>query len=112
MNPYLAMVTFTLMIIAGYLIFFRLGKKWFKKLHLETISIKIVENMTVADARIVSDSEREAYLKELYQKIVEENDQGSLKQLSSIAAGRNDLPLAKELIAKLEIKKWKKIFFL
>ncbi|MDP3917929.1 MAG: hypothetical protein Q8Q30_02015 [Candidatus Woesebacteria bacterium] len=52
--------------------------------------------MTVADARIVSDTEREAYLKELYQKIVEEKDQTSLKQLISIAAGRNDLPLARE----------------
>lgn len=60
--------------------------------------------MTVADARIVSDTERETYLKELYQKIVKEKDQESFERLSSIAAGRNDLPLARELLSKLETK--------
>lgn len=52
----------------------------------------------------VSDSSREAYLRELYQE-AQGGNKDAVEELSRIALGRNDLPLAKDLIKSLEIKK-------
>ena len=50
----------------------------------------------------ISESGREAYLQELYRKVLEEHDQASFVELGQIAAGRIDLPLARELFQKLD----------
>ncbi|MFZ3301648.1 MAG: hypothetical protein WA152_02980 [Microgenomates group bacterium] len=49
----------------------------------------------------VSDSSREAYLRELYQE-AQGGDKNAIEELSHIALGRNDLPLAKDLVKSLE----------
>jgi len=43
---------------------------------------------------------RESYLRELFEKA--RTDEEAFTELCSIAAGRNDLPLARQLLKKLE----------
>ena len=52
----------------------------------------------------VSEGGRDAYLQELYRKATEERDRVSFIELSQIASGRTDLPLARELFQKLDTK--------
>jgi len=57
--------------------------------------------MAVPDVGVITKESREAYIKELYEKALKGNNEAS-EQLGLIATGRNDLPLARELIIKLE----------
>lgn len=57
--------------------------------------------MTQVAKEGLSDSSRETYLRELYQE-AQGGDKNAIEELSHIALGRNDLPLAKDLVRSLE----------
>ncbi|MFZ3301382.1 MAG: hypothetical protein WA152_01560 [Microgenomates group bacterium] len=61
--------------------------------------------MTVTETPALTAEARESYIRMLFTRVVDDNDKSSLAELNSIAQGRNDLPLARELLKKLEEKK-------
>ena len=62
--------------------------------------------MVVIRGESISNADREKYLRELHEKatINDEDGREAFVKLGAIASGRNDLPLARELLADLEKK--------